>query len=215
MTDILFQTILVSHVLTGAIALLSGLTALGLFKKTHLHRPAGKTFFYSMIIVFITAVILSIRSGIEFLFCIAILSFFSTFYGVRALSILKGAAIKWFDWLGIVAVFLSGLYIGGLGAYNLFKTGSGNSVLFTFFGLLMLFVSTSGASELIRFKPGDIKWFKIHQSSMGGALIATITAFSANTLNFLPGLVQWLWPTVLLVPMLSFIIRKNSISTIK
>ncbi len=206
MLELLFETTRWIHIVCGGFALTSGLLALVLSRKTNLHRPLGKVFFYSMIVVFVTAVVLALRAGIEFLFCLAFLSFYSALRGVRALRFLKGAQVHRLDWVAAASVLMCGIYLVGRGSMAIFS-GNMIAILYIFFGGLSMFLAFEGGKDLRKLKSGDPKWFRVHQGSMGGALIATITAFSATTLTFLPGLVQWLWPTVLLAPMLSYLIR--------
>ena len=212
MPEVIFHSTRWIHIVSGTLALTSGLVALGLSQKTSLHRPVGKVYFYSMIAVFLTAIVLSLVQHIEFLFCLAFLSFYGAFSGIRALRFLKGAPVHWADWLAATSVALCAVYLIGRGAMSFFQGGGGVAFLFIFFGFMSLFIAGSSSNDLLAIEPGDKKWFRAHQSGMGGGLIATVTAFSANTLDFLPGLVQWLWPTILLSPVLSFLIRIHPLS---
>ena len=45
-------------------------------------------------------------------------------------------------------------------------------------------------------------WFFDHMTGMFTSYIAAVSAFSAVNLNFLPMIVQWLWPTFVGVPIL-------------
>jgi hypothetical protein len=44
---------------------------------------------------------------------------------------------------------------------------------------------------------------------MLGAYIATLTAFSAVNMTFLPPVVRWLWPTIIGIPAISFWIASH------
>ena len=198
------------HIITGALALVSGIAALMLSPKVKFHRPLGKVFFNAMVGVFLTAIILAVQNGIDFLFCIAILSFFSVFIGVRALKFLKGAKPARLDWLAIVLLILSGLYLAGKGALTMFSGFNGGMILYLLFGTAMILYGFVTGNELIQTKPRDSKWFRLHKSNMGAALIATITAFSTTTMDFLPSILPWIWPTIVFSPLLSWYIRKTS-----
>jgi hypothetical protein len=41
-----------------------------------------------------------------------------------------------------------------------------------------------------------------------GGFIASVTAFSAQTVGFLPTFIQWMWPTLVFVPVIIFWKRK-------
>ena len=43
---------------------------------------------------------------------------------------------------------------------------------------------------------------------MLGAYAATVTAFSAVNFGFLPPIVRWLWPTILMLPVIAYNINK-------
>jgi hypothetical protein len=49
-----------------------------------------------------------------------------------------------------------------------------------------------------------MKWFYDHMIGMIAAYIAAVSAFSAVNLNFdwLPPAIQWLWPTIIGVPLM-------------
>lgn len=210
MESSIFSILRILHIVCGAVALFSGTIALICSPNTPRHRPLGKIFAAAMLGVFITAVILAIRHGIDFLFCIAILSFFSVVIGVRALRFLKGQKPNEWDWMAIMILGLAGIYTSGQGALVAFSGNFNGSVfLFLFFGLGMVFYASMLATELMRTKPGSKKWFTLHQSNMGAALIATITAFSTTTMTFLPSILPWIWPTIILSPMLSWYINKS------
>lgn len=209
----LYHIMLVVHIIAGAVALLSGLIALGLFKSTPKHKLYGKAFFYAMVVIFITAVLLSLYRGLDFLLCIAFLSFYSAYRGVRALKFLKGARFAWYDYLSGGAVMCAGLYLVIQGAgYGLDDQWSG-MIIAGAFGLLTMALAVGSMREGMRMPSGSPAWFRTHKSAMGGALIATMTAFTVTAVDFLPDLVRWLGPTLLLTPALSYIIRLSERGT--
>ncbi len=61
--------------------------------------------------------------------------------------------------------------------------------------------------------PRDDKneWFFQDIGGMVGSYIAALTAVSVTNLRFLPSLFQWPWPTIVIVPIMSFVIRKYKI----
>lgn len=53
-------------------------------------------------------------------------------------------------------------------------------------------------------------WLGRHISGMMGAFISTISAFSVVTMDILPPLVRWLWPTLVFTPLIIYWQRKIS-----
>lgn len=204
----LLLTIRVVHIFSGALALISGLLALGFSPKVKRHRPMGKVFFYAMTSVFFTAVFLAVKKHIDFLFCIAILSYFSTLFGIRSLKFMKGNNPRWFDWALLCALAIAGFFLIGKGAFGWHEIGSMELILSLVFGSGMLLYAFTSALNLTRIPVGNTRWLNSHQANMGAALIATITAFSTTALSFLPGLVAWLGPTLILSPMLAYYINR-------
>jgi len=197
------------HIAAGSIALLSGIIALGVFQKVNYHRRFGKVFFNAMVIVFITAVVLATYRGFEFLLCIAFLSFFNAYRGVRAMQILKGGRVLWFDQVAAAAVLLTGAYMLYLSALAAHGEKWSAVIVFAVFGTLSIYLAISSMHEFKGVSSKDPYWFRVHRASMGGALIATITAFSVTALSFLPDLIAWLGPSIVFSPILALIIRKS------
>ena len=198
------------HILAGTTSLVTGLLALGFFKIIKTHRAVGKVFFYSMTVVFVTAVHLATVKGIDFLFCIAVLSYFSTFHGIRSLQFWKGKRPDALDSLAAYLCVAAGLFIVGKSIYLFNGAISGLMILYAVFGLLNIGLAYGAIVRTRTLSAGSIDWFTSHRSNMGGALIATITAFSTTALNFLPEIVAWLWPTIILPPLLTVLIRKTN-----
>jgi len=55
------------------------------------------------------------------------------------------------------------------------------------------------------------RWYLTHISSMVGAFIASTTAFTVNVGQVLPWYLQWFGPTLLLVPVQIYFLRKVKI----
>ncbi|MBT3647224.1 MAG: hypothetical protein HN542_03170 [Flavobacteriales bacterium] len=200
----------VAHILAGAIALVSGLLALGFFKVIKTHCMFGKIFFYAMTMVFITAIHLSTVHGIDFLFCIAVLSYFSTYHGVRSLLFWKGTKSNYRDWTAALLTVGAGLYLIAKAAFSFNGNIRAEHIVYLAFGTLTSFLAIQSIRSIKTIETGNIKWFESHRGNMGGALIATITAFSVTAIDFLPDLVAWLGPTIILTPLLTLLIRKTN-----
>ena len=132
------------------------------------------------------------------------LSFYSVVSGVRILKLKKLGSKKkelWYDW-AIHATFLV-TCIGFLGFAG---------YLFSKYGMIPLAILSAlfaiGGSFSIRanlkpfFRSVHPKnfWLTYHRANMIGAYIATVTAFSAQQMHFMPFLLQWIWPTLVILP---------------
>lgn len=80
--------------------------------------------------------------------------------------------------------------------------------------VLLMFFSMGGFysiwAEVRRYRrSSSVKhgWLFNHIGRMVGGFIAALTAFSTNVLTFMPGLWQWLWPTMIGTPLIIYWIR--------
>jgi uncharacterized membrane protein len=185
------------HVLFGMIALVVAPGAMITRKGGAWHRRWGRIYFWSMAVVALTAVALSlIRSGL-FLLLMAIFSFYLALTGVRALrrkrpNIRADAG----DWSAAGLAFVGSLGLVGYGAWWLISGTSFGVVALAFGGL----GGAVAGGDLWRFRhPPEAPrtWFFLHMTRMLAAYIATVSAFSAVNFMFLPPVIRWLWPTVI------------------
>lgn len=114
--NILIKILLFIHVLAGFTSLIAGPVAAATTKGGKSHRKWGMIYFWGMLVVFITAIIVSTYKFIPFLFMIAFFSFYQVFTGYRILflkQLYKDQKAKWFDWLaaGITAATNLGFII--------------------------------------------------------------------------------------------------------
>lgn len=199
-----------THILAGIISLIVAPLAMIVRKGGTAHRFWGKVFFWCMTWVSISAVVLSTVKWIPFLLLIAVFSYYSVLIGYRALyrkQLHQGKGVTWYDWLaGVIAAlfnvgfFVWGVYLVVKGQYAIGILAAG----FGFGGMLMVW------SELKRYiKPPQDKfdWFYNHMGNMVGGFIASVTAFSTQVMTFLPGVMQWIWPSLVGVPLIIFWIR--------
>lgn len=105
---LLFDIFLAIHILTGVICLISGIFAMSSKKKRGKHTIAGEIYHWSYVLVFITALVMSIIhwQKSQYLFYIALFS-----YGLALLGYLA-VKRKWQNWLGAHIGGMLGSYIG-------------------------------------------------------------------------------------------------------
>lgn len=186
------------HITAGMLALVSAPIAIALRSKTPRHRIAGRIYFYSMLAVTATALVIAAYKNIPFLFLVGIFSFYAIWDARRSLALKflhDGQKAKWYDWaVGLITLLFDVLLVI-YGVYVL-TSGDGMGWVALVFGGIGLF--TVGKS-LLRFikPPKDPKhWLYRHLQGMLAGYIATVTAFMAVNIKFLPPLMVWLLPTV-------------------
>lgn len=192
--------ILIIHIAAGSFALLSGLVAIIATKGKTLHIAAGKIYFWSILMVAISAIGLSIYSLDLFLFSIALFTLQLAGMGFRIYQLrnqykdyVKPAGVDWF--LGVAPLFVNitilvwGVwYIIGSNYFGL--TG-------IIFGSIGLIYSLLWLSILKKPPAENAFWVLFHIQTMGASYIAISTAFIVVNVNFLDPLFIWLAPSII------------------
>ncbi len=205
--ETVYKISLALHILSGTGALLSGLLAMVFKKGGSTHRKSGKVFFFAMLSVCITAILISIMKDNRFLLSIGIFSFYQLFAGYRSV---KNKTLKpaWYEWLFLL--------IGTVNATQMIW--SGNLVLIIFGSLsgiqmiaeLRLFLKTRKAEV------AKNSWLKRHIGMMMGSYIATLTAFLVVNINhFEPAWLPWILPTIIFTPLIVYFTQKFTGAKIK
>ncbi|MBK9283794.1 MAG: hypothetical protein IPM51_05675 [Sphingobacteriaceae bacterium] len=210
----LISVLLIIHIIAGATALLCGLLAILFRKKVLIHKRVGKVYFYSMTVVFITAISISVMKGNVFLFCVAVFTYYACLTAYRSLRLKKlhlDQNPAWYDWL-IEAVFGTihlGFVIFALLVINKNPTFGTISLVFGLIGVRL------NISTIFRLKRKKLVyknyWLLAHIGGMLGSYIGTITAFVVNNSRLipLPPIVLWLGPTVIIVPLIAYEIKQH------
>lgn len=195
------QLLLLLHIATGFIALLTGMLAILSRKGGMLHKRSGSIFFWCMVTVALTAVVLSAMRGHAFLLHIGLFALYQAHGGWRSIrnKALRPAGQDW--------VMLA---IGGIN--GVWMVVSMNPVLMVFGGISVwlaiqdtrTFVSTARGGTV-----GPKAWLVRHIGMMMGTYIATTTAFLLTAMgrNDL-GFMAWLAPTLIGVPFIVYATRR-------
>jgi len=103
-----FSGFLVTHIVSGIVCLVSGIFAMSYKKRRGKHTLAGEIYHGSYVLVFISAVVMSIVHWEEsaYLFYIAVFS-----YALAIMGYLAGKR-RWKNWLGTHIGGMLGSYIG-------------------------------------------------------------------------------------------------------
>lgn len=117
------QLLLVTHILAGGIAVLGAALAILSDKGKRLHVLSGRTFFWGMAIIFLTAIPMSIINSNVFLFLVAIFSFYLAYAGMRFARNRQGVA-SLLDWIAIGLVVSAGLIMWFLAIFHFMNNNS-------------------------------------------------------------------------------------------
>jgi uncharacterized membrane protein len=211
-----YNVLRVLHVIAGASALLSGPVAMLNQNGKKLHRISGKIYFYAMLFIFVSAIVLAIHTGNMFLLMIGIFSVILVATGYRALYLKKlnrGQKPALIDWTILAAGLICGISLFIWGFTKTFLLHDNFGITGLAFGFILL---RGAKSDYVRFtKPSPDKndWLYKHIGGMIGGYIATFTAFLVQNIN--GGFIVWLLPTFLFVPFIFYTIRKFKLKTAK
>lgn len=208
-----YHIIKIIHILAGATALVTGLIAMLTLKGGKAHRFNGKLYFWSMGIIFVSSIYIALYKDMIFFVLIAFFSFQAAFNGYRILYLKKlpqGQKAGTLDYIGLIVGALAAIFMLYLGTTNI-SSGNQTGIILLVFGA---FYALGVWNEYRKFqKPPTEKmfWYYKHIGQMGGAYIATVTAFLVNNYRlfpFLPPVVLWLLPTAVGVVLITMVIKK-------
>lgn len=208
---------LIIHVISGFLALLCGAIAIITKKGKGVHVKAGRIYFWSMILVALTAIYLSLAETIPFLFLIAIFSFYLTWTGYRSIHWKKSplpGTVYWFDAImsHITALFGVVMMVLAILAWmniHIHQSISSLSEVLLVFGIGTVIFAVEDLVLLYRQNPSShFLWMYTHIGRMLGAYIATLTAFLVVNAEFFSSpLLAWLGPTAVGTPLIFYWIR--------
>ena len=188
------------HILAGSVALVSAALALSTEKGKKFHVLIGKAYFWSMVIIFLTAIPMSIITGNVFLFLVAIFSFYLAFSGMRFAKNRTGVPTR-VDLIAVNFILLSGIGMWIL-AIIFFIDNDSRFITLTVFGFLALFL---GYGDFQTFKDQtaiDKQRIAKHLTNKMGSAIAVVTAVLVVNPPSNPEWVWWILPTVLITPII-------------
>lgn len=197
-----YKIALIVHILTGSLALLTGLLAIVFRKGFSKHRIAGLIYFYSMILVCISAISISLLKHQDFLLHIGIFSGYLVFSGYR--SILdKTFSARWFDWILLLISLVNAAFM--LLSMNVILMVFGGIGFALSLGDLRFFVMKIRNKEIPK-----TQWLVRHIGMMLGAYISTFTAFLVvNITNVEYPMLVWLLPTFIGTPLIAYWTRRT------
>lgn len=211
--ELLFKILLIIHIIAGTIGLFTGTINIIRKKGDKPHILVGKFFFWGMMVNAIAGFVMSIMHNNIFLLIIAVFSFYLTATGQRFLSLKKldkGQKPETIDWIITSTMLVFALSFIVYGTLLILSQNSFGTVLLVFglISLLMVRKDIRMYKRKIKFKN---YWLLIHIQRMVAAYIAALTAFLVVNNTYLPSIVAWLLPGVILTPLIFYWSRKNAI----
>ena len=210
------QFLLISHILCGGSVLLLGLIQMFNRKGSKNHIILGKVYVGAMWWICISAFsIIAFYRFSAFLMVIAVLTFHSSFVGVRVVRRKQPGNEQWYDWAVSIITVLFGAGLMIYGGHLYFTT---DYKVLAFLCMGFGFLTLKNGTDDIRFflKPNISEkhwWLYQHIGAMGGSYIAALTAFAVQNPDiFMPGSsyqwMLWIIPGVVGTPAISLAIKR-------
>jgi len=206
----LFNTLLVLHIAGGAISLFTGSVVMILKKGSKTHTRIGRIYFYSLLLAAIVSFPMSYLHSSLFLFIVGVFTSYMLLSGKSYLNKRSSADVKVTDWILALVMLLFGLAFLGFGFLNIFKGVYFGVVLVAFGGISISFVIQDWANFMGRHRVKNY-WLTTHLQRMIGSFIASATAFLVVNNHFLPPILAWLLPTIVLTPLIGLWTRRYMI----
>lgn len=190
------KSVLILHIVAGSLALICGSLSMIARKGKSVHKKSGIIFFYAMMVVATSAIFLSIVKSSSFLLFVGIFVFYQTYSGLRAIRN-KTMRHNFLDAVVILAALINGIAM----------VVSGKIVLMVFGGITFILMLTELKVFIANRKNQELPkltWLTKHIGMMVGSYIGTFTAFLVVNIQFQPGWVVWLAPTIVFVPLMQY-----------
>ena len=201
------QFLLFIHIVAGTVSLLAAAFAVISAKGKKVHIQAGRTYFWGMFLIFITAIPMSIVSGDFFLFLVAIFSFYLAYAGMRFAKNRIGIA-NLFDWVAVGLMILSGMVMWCL-AIMYFINNNSHYITLTIFGITAISLGYTDFRSYRNKTAIGKQRIARHLTNMLAGTIAVITAVLVTNVNIEPVFIVWILPTILITPLIFFWNRKT------
>lgn len=187
------KILIITHIIFGSIALISGTISLITKKGNKLHKKFGKVFYYTLLLSALISLLVAIMPNHKnpFLFFLGLLSLYLIIGGYRSIKFKNKNTLFLVDKIIAYLIIILGIVMV---LYSISLNSKINIVLLNFGVVSILF----GIIDLVLFR--DLKrirknWLKIHLTKMIGGYMATVTAFVVNQWNL--GIWGWFTPTII------------------
>ena len=200
------QYLLVAHIFAGCISLIAAVFAVVSSKGKQAHILAGRTYFWGMAVIFLTANPMSISSSNVFSFLIAIFSFYLAYAGMRFARNRAGTA-NLFDWVAVGLMVFSGLAMWFL-ALVYFMNNNSQYITLTVFGFIAISLGYMDFRSYRNKSAIGKQRIARHLTNMLAGTIAVITAVLVTNLSIEPVFILWILPTIIIFPLIFWWNRK-------
>ena len=200
------QYLLFIHILAGSISLVAAAFAVVSSKGKKAHILAGRTYFWGMAVIFLTAIPMSIASSNVFLFLIDIFSFYLAYAGMR-FAINRTGTANFFDWVAIGLMVLSGVIMLFL-ATNYFMNSNSQYITLSVFGFIAIRLGYADFKSYRNKSAIGKQRIARHLTNMLAGTIAVITAVLVTNINIEPVFILWVLPTIIITPIIFWWNRK-------
>ena len=203
------RLLLYLHILAGFISLGIAYFLLFIKKGNKRHKKLGMIYVYGMSTIFVTAIPLSLLGEFnQFLFVIAIFSFYLAFSGYRQGRDRNGAREQIDKVLGVFITATSILFYSM--AVNLYLIEDSMWITSVIFGSVAL---VFGINDFRRMKlierPNFYDRTNLHLNLMLAGTIATTTAFIVTLDPFATLWMNWVAPTIIGTPIIIYFSRRE------
>lgn len=195
------------HIAAGFTGFFVAPVALLVRKGGEAHRFWGRVFLWAMVVAGTTAILAASLKGLTFLLLTGLFSLYLAQFGYRSVAhkgMGQGQKPGMYDW---TSVLLGLVLFAGTLAYGLWHRPL--NLAMAVFGGIGLLTALRQLQGLRRTGPWPAgQWLRNHIAGFVGAYIAAVSAFSATSLRFIPFPLNFLWPTLVLVPLLVWLQRR-------
>ncbi len=198
----LFQSFLILHIVAGFLALLLGAMAIASRKGQKNHLKSGKWYVIMMYAVGISAIVMTQLKPNPFLFTVGVFTLYMTFTGQRSIFYFRLKSAYRTTWKDLVPIGIALLVAAGMvlqPIYQMVQTNIISISVMAVFGAILMGFAIRDLVMVVKtptFQPNNKAWLIMHIGRIGGAYIATLTAFLVTNLTFQPAWVIWLAPTL-------------------
>lgn len=204
MQQTIFTILLVLHIIGGGIALFLGSIIMFRKKGDKQHKLMGKFFAYGMLLAAFVSLAMARIHPNDFLFIIGIFTIYLVGTGMRYLRLKqlnKAQKPLFIDWVLFGAMVIFSLLFIYYGIIMLSKSNFFGIVLLTF-GLISGLMLRSDYQAYNGKSLNRNFWLIMHLQRMTASYIASLTAFLVVNNVYLPNIIAWLLPTIILTPLI-------------
>ncbi len=206
----LFNIILVAHIISGSLGLLLGTIILLRKKGDTIHKVTGKIFTLAMVSTGLCAFYLSYTHPNFFLFIVGIFTIYLSISGYRMISLKKvhlGQKPKFADTALSILMLICSISFFYLAVVD-FLEKELFGLVFALFGIVSMRLCYTDYKAYTGKITDKMFGLKNHIGRMTGAYIAAFTAFLVVNNTFLPSVLAWSLPGIIGVIFINRSLRK-------